>query len=202
MKRARRWIHGKRSRSSQISIVGGIPPQTRSPNPDVHRQPSLRDEPPNSACRLGADVRTAVTRKSLRRSSGAGGRPFGRLMKRSKASKSARRPRSARKAAAFIAESFSATADATNASRVVPPSRATRSAASVSECGRCTVTSRSMADQPPLRMSPGPTTSMPNAAGTLPKSAQLNVTIASARPFTAASKTISSAGSRSRGRQR
>ena len=202
MKRARRWIQGKRSRSTQISIVGGISLPTRLPERE-RASPSVPVEGTTSpGVRYGVDVRSRVVRQSSRRSSGAGGRPFDRFMKRSKVSRSARRPRSARNVAAFSAESFSATADATNASSVVPPSRAIRSAASVSECGRCTVTSRSITHQPLLRTSPGPTTSMPNAAGTRPKSALLNVTIASARPFTAASRTISSAGSRNRGRQR
>src|SRR5580692_3853361 len=44
--------------------------------------------------------------------------------------------------------------------------------------------------------SAGVSTSIPNVAGTLPKSRRLNVTIAAAWPFTAASRTNSSAGSR------
>lgn len=43
---------------------------------------------------------------------------------------------------------------------------------------------------------------MPNREGTAPKSRTLNVTKASARPFTAASSTISSPGSRSCGRHK
>ena len=45
--------------------------------------------------------------------------------------------------------------------------------------------------------SAGVSTSIPNCAGTTPKSRRLNVTTATARPLTAASSTSSSAGSRS-----
>ena len=48
----------------------------------------------------------------------------------------------------------------------------------------------------------GVETAMPNSAGVSPKSRRLNVTSASALPFIAASRTISSEGSRSLGRHR
>lgn len=97
MNRARRWIGGKRGRSTQISIVGGIPVQTYQTEP---RRPSpvarLRDEPPCAACQSSVDVLFADGASLVPAILGSRWEAALRFMTPSNASESAPRPRSAR----------------------------------------------------------------------------------------------------------
>ena len=121
-------------------------------------------------------------------------------MRLSKALKSARALRSAKNSAVCKAESFSATAVATNWFMLVLSSFLCRSTALFSERGSRTGYVNRLRHCLILPIaSRGIITSIPNRAGTVPKSRTLNVTNASARPCTAVSGTISSPGSRSCG---
>jgi hypothetical protein len=124
-------------------------------------------------------------------------------MSLSKVLKSARALRSAKNSAVCKAESFSATAVATNWFMLVLSSLLCRSTARFSERGkpqRVCHCLRHLLILPITLL--GIITSIPNRAGTVPKSRTLNVTNPSARPLIAVSRTISSPGSRNCGRHR
>ena len=135
-------------------------------------------------------------------SAGRGASPPLRRIRRSNAVKSARFRRSAKKAAVFMAASFSETAVATNWLMLNSVCLGAALDFRLHRAGQAerVGTLRAFHVLILLSNSAGDNTSIPNVAGVSPKSRRLNVTIAAAWPFTAASSTSSSAGSRSWGR--